>query len=100
MLYTSHFAPNDIKIGNQMCYLALGITKDDVYNWEHGNSRGDTHGDFAKKIRKICAGNREILMQDGQINPITGIFWQKNYDGMRDVQDVVITPNQPLGDVT
>jgi hypothetical protein len=56
-----------------------------------------SHSEFIKKVRKICAGNREFLMQDGKINPITGIFWQKNYDGLKDVQDVVLTPNTPLG---
>lgn len=38
-------------------------------------------------------------MQDGQINPVTGIFWQKNYDGLKDTQDLVLTPNtQRLSD--
>jgi len=38
-------------------------------------------------------------MEDGKINPVTGIFWQKNYDGLRDQQEVVLTPNQsPLGE--
>jgi hypothetical protein len=38
-------------------------------------------------------------MEDGKINPVTGIFWQKNYDGMRDQQEVVLTPNtSPLGE--
>ena len=38
-------------------------------------------------------------MEDGKINPVVGIFWQKNYDGMKDQQEVVLTPNaNPLGD--
>ena len=37
-------------------------------------------------------------MQDGKINPVTGIFWQKNYDGMKDQSEVVLTPNNPLGE--
>lgn len=38
-------------------------------------------------------------MADGKVNPVTGIFWQKNYDGMKDQQEVVVTPNQnPLGE--
>ena len=42
---------------------------------------------------------REGLMEDGKVNPVTGIFWQKNYDGMKDQQEVVLTPNQnPLGE--
>lgn len=90
---------NDLKIGNQMCYLALGITKDNVYDWEQRNSRGKAHSDFIKKVRKLCSGNRELLLQDGKVNPILGIFWQKNYDGLKDVQDLVLTPNNPLGEL-
>jgi hypothetical protein len=42
---------------------------------------------------------REGLMEDGKVNPVTGIFWQKNYDGMKDQQEVVLTPNtNPLGE--
>jgi len=38
-------------------------------------------------------------MVDGKVNPVTGIFWQKNYDGLRDAQEIVVTPNaSPLGD--
>lgn len=39
-------------------------------------------------------------MEDGKINPVTGIFWQKNYDGLKDQQETIITPNNPLGDAT
>ena len=38
-------------------------------------------------------------MEDGKVNPVTGIFWQKNYDGLKDQQEVVLTPNtNPLGE--
>jgi hypothetical protein len=90
---------NDVKIGNQMCYFACGLTKDDVYDWEHGRKGDFEQSDFVKRLRQICAVSRELYMSEGQINPITGIFWQKNYDGLKDVQDVVVTPNNPLGDM-
>lgn len=54
--------------------------------------------DFIKKVQKVCALYREGLMQDGKVNPVTGIFWQKNYDGMKDQTEMVLTPNNPLGD--
>ena len=97
--YLSFCYNNDVKIGNQMCYLALGIDKDDVYNWENGRTRTPRHSDFIKKVKKICAAYRECLMQDGKVNPVTGIFWQKNYDGLKDQQDLVLTPNQRLSDM-
>ena len=47
----------------------------------------------------ICSAYREGLMADGKVNPVTGIFWQKNYDGMKDQSEVILTPNtDPLGD--
>ena len=92
--YLDFCAENDFKIGNMVAYLALGISKDDVYNWESGKSRGKEHCEFIKKVKQICAGNRELLMQDGDINNITGLFWQKNHDGFRDqVEHVVAAPN-------
>ena len=53
---------------------------------------------FIKKVRQFCATYREGLMEDGKVNPVTGIFWQKNYDGMKDQTEMVVTPNNPLGD--
>lgn len=37
-------------------------------------------------------------MSDGKINPVTGIFWQKNYDGLRDQTELAIAPVNPLGE--
>ena len=36
-------------------------------------------------------------MLNGKVNPVSGIFLGKITFGYRDVQDYVITPNQPLG---
>ena len=35
-------------------------------------------------------------MSDGKINPVTGIFWQKNWDGLKDQQEVVIEPRKQI----
>ena len=35
-------------------------------------------------------------MSDGKINPVTGIFWQKNWDGLKDQQDVVVEPRKQI----
>lgn len=37
-------------------------------------------------------------MLNGKINPVTGIFLGKNHFGYADKQEVVLTPNSPLGD--
>lgn len=91
----------DMKLGNLACYLALGISKQEVWDWERGQKAAHTNPalrDFAKKVKFYCGAYREGLMQDGKINPVTGIFWQKNYDGLRDQQEYVVAAQNPLGD--
>ena len=89
---------NDMKVGNMMCYLALGITREDARDWLAGTRGTPEHMIFIKKVKAICGATRELLMQDWKLNPVTGIFWQKNHDGFKDIQDVVLTPNNPLGE--
>ena len=99
--YLEICAERDIKVGNQAAYFAIGIDKNIVSDWirQDPNLRNDRTV-FVKKVQKICAMYREGLMQDGKVNPVTGIFWQKNYDGLKDQQETIITPNNPLGDST
>ena len=97
--YLQKCAERDMKVSNQAAYIAIGITKDNVYDWTVRSSTNPKRSDFIKKVQQICAFYRESLMANGKINPVVGIFWQKNYDGMRDQQEVVLTPNQsPLGE--
>ena len=83
----------DMKIGNQAAYLAIGIDKGTAWDWLNRSSTNPARYDFIKKVQYICATAREGLMEDGKINPVVGIFWQKNYDGLKDQQEVVLTPN-------
>lgn len=96
--YLEMCAAWDMKVGNQAAYTAIGITKEQAWEWENVTKGNPLRTDFIKKVRQICGLYREGLMQDGKINPVTGIFWQKNYDGMKDLSEVVLTPNNPLGD--
>ena len=97
--YLALCAEWDMKIGNQAAYAAIGINKDLVYEWTVRRQTNPRRTDFIKKVQQFCAMYREGLMEDGKVNPVTGIFWQKNYDGMKDQQEVVLTPNNsPLGD--
>ncbi len=36
-------------------------------------------------------------MVDGKVKEAVGIFWQKNYDGLKDIQDINLSPLDPLG---
>jgi len=92
-------AERDMRVSNQGAYLAIGISKDNVYDWTVRSSTNPERSDFIKKVQKICAFYRESMMASGKLNPVVGIFWQKNYDGFKDQQEVVLTPNtDPLGE--
>lgn len=88
----------DMKVGNQAAYMAIGITKEQAWEWENVTKGNPARTYFIKKVRQFCGVFREGLMQDGKVNPVTGIFWQKNYDGMKDQTEMVLTPNNPLGE--
>ena len=89
----------DMKVGNMAAYAAIGIDKSQAFEWVNRVLGNPERTNFIKKVQKVCAMYREGLMEDGKVNPVTGIFWQKNYDGMRDQQEVVLTPNtSPLGE--
>jgi hypothetical protein len=88
---------NDVRVTNQLAYFALGLNKDNVYDWENGRGRTSAHSDFIKKVKSFCGTYREMLGADGRLNPVTLVWWQKNYDGFVDKSEVVLTPNNPLG---
>lgn len=74
----------------------LGVSRETLNTWKRGEYRGDTHSDT---IKKACLLMEQIwydLMQNGKINPGSGIFLGKNMFGYKDVADVIVTPNNPL----
>lgn len=89
----------NMKIGNLNAYSAIGIVQPVAWNWKNGGF-GSTpeRKELIEEIDSICSGYREQLIADGQVNPVTGIFWQKNYDGLRDVQSHEVAPMDPLGE--
>ena len=74
----------------------LGINRDTVNSWKRGDYRSETH---SAVIRRACDLLEELMIdyfQNGKVNPAAGIFLMKNQFQYRDVQDVVLTPNQPI----
>lgn len=93
--YFQYCAENDRKpqvVG--MCNW-LGISKDTLNSWKRGEYRSETHSDLIRKAYDMLEEIWIDYMQNGKINPATGIFLAKNYWGYRDVADVVVTPNNP-----
>ena len=50
-----------------------------------------------KKAKEILAGIDAKLVSQGKIPQVTYIFRAKNFFGMKDQSEVVLTPNNPPG---
>lgn len=75
----------------------LGVDRDTVASWRRGEYRVASHSTLIKKYITLLEELWVDYMQNGKVNPASGIFLGKNCFGYKDVQDVVVTPNNPLG---
>jgi len=81
--------------------LALGYTRQTLWRWENGEEGSTpTRRNLMKKAKELLASFDAKMVTEGKINPVTYIFRAKNYFGMRDQQEYVLTPNNPLGDTS
>ena len=87
----------EIPTVEEMC-LALGYPRATIWRWETG-AEGSTPArrDLIKKAKEFLASFDAKLVQENKVNPTTYIFRAKNYFGLRDTQEYVLTPNDPLG---
>lgn len=81
--------------------LALGYSRETLWRWENG-AEGSTPArrTLIKRAKELIAAYDANLVAEGKLNPVTYIFRSKNYYGMKDQQEHVITPNNPLGDAS
>ena len=86
---------NQLPTVEKMC-LALSMPRSTVFDIESGRTRGfsSVNSDILKKAKNLIASLDAELAQEGKIQPVVYMFRAKNYYGMRDQQDVVVTPNQ------
>ena len=83
-----------------MC-LYTGYSMSAVWNWENGRRDGFSAqtGEIIKKAKDFLKTFDAKLVISGQLNFLAYCFRAKNYYGMQDKQEVVLTPNQtPLGE--
>ena len=87
----------NMKISNMTAYLSIGMTQNKAnYLAQNGTEQMK---DLLTEIQAVCAGYREMVTADGKLNPVTSIFWQKNYDGMKDKQEQEVIIKDPLGEI-
>ena len=93
---------NDMKPTFAGLALAFSVDRMTLWRWcnDHPEARklAPEVRDSIKKARDLINAQMEDFMQNGRINPVAGIFLMKNNMNYQDKQEVVLTPNQPLGD--
>ena len=85
--------------------MALGVDRRRLWEIATGNFISNQQAtlpqetlDAIKKAYDFLGNLWENYMQNGKINPVSGIFLGKNNFGYQDKQEMVITPNQPESD--
>lgn len=72
---------NGMRVGNLAACAAMGIDRFKLDNMLR--SKDPDKQEFAKLVKSCCSLSREELIADQKINPVIGIFWQRNFDGLR-----------------
>ena len=95
-------ANDDMKPSVEGLAVAFCVDRRSVIRWANGEVRGVPPESVAELKRAYTVLNLQMAdyMQDGRIHPVSGIFLMKNNMGYTDQTEVVLTPNNPVGDAT
>lgn len=91
---------NDMKPSVAGLALALGVERTTLWKIRTKQTGGCPSEviNSIKRAVQIINAMMEDYMQNGKINPVSGIFLMKNNMDYTDKQEVVVTPNNPMGD--
>lgn len=93
--YLKLCAQNDMKPTVNGYANSIGVSRQTLLNWKTGEHREGTHQAVALEFYSMLEELWEDYMQNGKINPVSGIFLAKNlFYGYADKQEFVLTPNQ------
>ena len=78
--------------------LCLGTNTRTLLDWEHGVVKTPpVSSRTIKKAKQYIGDYDALLAAEGKMNPVFYIFRAKNFYGLKDQQDVVVTPGNQLG---
>ena len=100
MLYLQECVDKDIKPGTAGLCAWLGIPRQTWYSWCAGRARVETHYNFCVRVMGVLDATLEDYMQNGQVNPVTGIFLGKNNFGYTDKTEVAVEPKKAVATET
>jgi len=74
--------------------LALGVNRKTVYNWETGVSGSPERQEMIIRAKELIAAMDAELAAKQKISPVVYIFRAKNFYGMKDQSETVVTHNK------
>jgi hypothetical protein len=92
--YFEHCFNNDMKPTVSGLCNALKISRQTLMTWRQGKYRDDSYQAAVLEAYGMMEELWEHYMQNGKINPVSGIFLGKNNFHYADKQEYVLTPNQ------
>lgn len=93
-------ADSDMKPNVPGLAFAFGVDRKTLWAWVAGTKRDLSQAvkNELKRAYQILNVQMEDYMQNGKINPVSGIFLMKNNMGYEDKTEMVVTPNTAIGD--
>lgn len=85
----------NMKVSNLCAYLSIGMTYEKAYSQMKNGA--DHVKDLLYEMQAVCGSYRETITGEGKLHPVTSIFWQKNFDGLKDAVQQTVTVQDPLG---
>lgn len=90
---------NDIATSPPDLARWLKTSKRNLMRWLNGEFRKETHQPLIEDAWTKLESDLVNRIQVGAISPPSGIFLLKNWMGYKDVQDIVVAPKNPLGEL-
>lgn len=95
-----HFCnENDIAMSPADLAKWLKISSGTLRRWRNGEYRSSTHQKLIEDAWDNIEGDLVNSLRTGAISPPSGIFLLKNWFNYKDVQDLVVAPKNPLGEL-
>ena len=81
-MYLQYCQANDCRVSNIAAYASMGLTRKDVDNYLSGNRRTNDprYRELMIEVKADCEMSRELLVNQGAVNPVTYIFSSKVHD--------------------
>ena len=73
---------NGFPVQNIAAYSAMGFHSSSDFDYYSKKDDPEIRA-FAASVRSVCGMFREAMVSEGKLNPVIGIFWQRNFDGLR-----------------